>query len=101
MKYYPFPLFNVSSLIEVAIHIWLGSIGNTTEFQFAFRIKIWWKYIFEGTNCRRIILISLCKKSGRKRSPFRNCSLVSSCNVLYLQLGYTQMALSDKTKQRL
>ena len=44
-------------LFEIAICLWLGSIGDTTEFQFAFRSKITWNFIFEASNCRRIILI--------------------------------------------
>ena len=35
-KFYPFLLVNVSSLIDIAIYLWLGSIGDTTEFQLAF-----------------------------------------------------------------
>ena len=44
-------------LFEIAINLWLGSIRGTTEFQFAFRNKITRNYIFEVTNCKRIILI--------------------------------------------
>ena len=46
-KYYPIPLFSVSSLTD------------TTEFQFAFNGKIigTWSDIVEGTNCRLIIMI--------------------------------------------
>ena len=43
-------------LFKIAIYLWLGSIGNTTEFQFAFHSKIRWNSIF-STNCRQIILI--------------------------------------------
>ena len=47
LKYYPIPLFSVSSLTD------------TTEFQFAFNGKIigTWSDMFEGTNCRLIIMI--------------------------------------------
>ena len=38
----------------------LGCIGVTTEFQFAFRRKITWKYIFKATNSRRLIWFSVC-----------------------------------------
>ena len=64
-------LFSVPSLIrlfESAIYLWLGSIGDTTEFQFAFRVKITWNCIIEVTNCRRIILVF----SLLKRSLFQN-----------------------------
>ena len=64
-------LFSVPSLIrlfEIAIYLWLGSIGDTTEFQFAFRVKITWNRIIEVINCRRIILVF----SLLKRSLFRN-----------------------------
>ena len=44
-------------LVEIAVYLWLESIGDTTEFQFAFRGKITWNYIFQASNCRRIILI--------------------------------------------
>ena len=46
-KYYPIPLFSVSSLTDI------------TEFQFAFNGKIigTWSDMFEGTNCRLIIMI--------------------------------------------
>ena len=44
-------------LVEIEIYLWLESIGDTTEFQFAFRGKITWNYIFQASNCRRIILI--------------------------------------------
>ena len=36
---------------------WLGSIRGKTKFQFAFRGKITLNFIFEVTNCRKIILI--------------------------------------------
>ena len=39
LKYYPF-LF-VLHLFEIAIYLWLGFIGDTTEFLFAFCRKIW------------------------------------------------------------
>ena len=65
-------------LVEIAIYPCLESIGDTTEFQFAFLSKItWnyiiyyifiefqftflskitWNYIFQASNRRRIILI--------------------------------------------
>ena len=33
-------------LLEIALNHWLGSIGDTKEFRFAFRSKIKWNYIF-------------------------------------------------------
>ena len=33
---------------DIAIYLWLGSLGDTTEFYFAFRSKITWNYIFLG-----------------------------------------------------
>ena len=47
------------------------------QFQSAFRSKITWNYIFEVTNCRRIILIFFLLE---ERSLFRNRSMVSSRN---------------------
>ena len=44
-------------LLEIAIYLWFGSIKGTKKFQFGFRSKITWNYIFEVTNCCRIILI--------------------------------------------
>ena len=44
-------------LFKIAVYLWIGSIGDTTEFQFAFHSKIMQNYIFEATNCRWIILI--------------------------------------------
>ena len=44
-------------LFEIAIYLWLGFIGDTTKFLFAFRRKIWWNYIFGVTNCWWISLI--------------------------------------------
>ena len=44
-------------LVEIAVYLWLESIGDATEFQFAFRSKITWNCIFQASNCRRIILI--------------------------------------------
>ena len=58
LKYYPFLLFNVSSLIrDRRIHLWLRSIRGTTDFQLSLRSKITRNYIFEETSSRRIILI--------------------------------------------
>lgn len=66
LKSCPFLLFSVSSFIrrkEIALCLWLTSIGDTTKFQFAFRSKITLTYIFEPTNCRRKILMhSLLEK---------------------------------------
>ena len=53
LKIYPLLLYNVSSLIRDR-NI---SIEEATEFQSASHNKIRWNYIFEATNCKRIILI--------------------------------------------
>ena len=37
-------------LFEIAIYLWLGHIGDTTEFQFPFRGKSTWNYTFEANN---------------------------------------------------
>ena len=37
-------------LFEITVHLWLGFIRGTTEFQFAFHSKIMQNYIFEVTN---------------------------------------------------
>ena len=44
-------------LFEIALYPWLGSIGDTTEFHFAFRSKVTRNYILEAANCRWIMLI--------------------------------------------
>ena len=48
-------------LFEIAMYLWLGSNRDETEFQFAFRIKITWNYIFEATViwCRHENVLSL------------------------------------------
>ena len=47
-----FSCLTYPNLFKVMIYLWLGSIGNTTEFQFAFCHKIRWNSIFWTTNCR-------------------------------------------------
>ena len=37
-------------LFEIAIYLWFGHIGDTTEFQFPFRSKSRWNYTFEANN---------------------------------------------------
>ena len=44
-------------LLETAIYLWFGTIGDTAEFQFTFRKKITYNNIFQATNFRRIISI--------------------------------------------
>ena len=46
LKYYPFLLRNVSSLIRNRNKSLVESIGDTRKFQFAFRSKITWNYMF-------------------------------------------------------
>ena len=51
LKYYHFLLVLVYlHLFEIAIYLWLGFIGDTTEFLFAFCCKIWWNSIFGVSN---------------------------------------------------
>ena len=40
LQYYPFFCSMCLRLYEIAIYLWLGSIGGTTEFQFAFVVKL-------------------------------------------------------------
>ena len=49
-------------LSEIAIYLWLGSVEDTKEFQFAFHSRITQNYIFQVTNCRQIIFIYLCSR---------------------------------------
>ena len=67
--------------IDRQIYRWLGSIGGKTEFQFAFRSKITRNYIFEVTNCRRIIFDFLSAEGV----SFATVFLVSSRNALSLK----------------
>ena len=46
MNYYPFSRSVNLHLFEIAIYFWLRSIGDTKEFQVAFRCKITWNDIF-------------------------------------------------------
>ena len=57
LKYILFSCSVYLHLFEIAIYLWLGSIGDTKGFQFVFRSKITWNYVFEETNYRRMILI--------------------------------------------
>ena len=57
LKYILFSCSVYLHLFEIAIYLWLGSIGDTKGFQFVFRNKITWNYVFEETNYRRMILI--------------------------------------------
>ena len=97
LKYYPFLLWNVSSLVEIAIYIWLESIGDTTEFQFDFRNRVTWNYIFQASNCKRIILIFSLVEEGSKRGLFRNYYLVSSRYALSLRRGIDGVVWRDQT----
>ena len=65
------------NLFEIAIYSWLGSIGDTKEFQVAFRCKITWNDIFV------------------KRSLFCNRHATRSLS------NGEYRALCDETKQRL
>ena len=64
-----FSCLTYPNLFKVTIYLWLGSIGNTTEFQFAFCHKIRWNSIFWTTNCGWIIFIfSLLEEQQREWS---------------------------------
>ena len=80
---------------KIAIYLWLGSIGNTTEFQFAFHSKIRWNSIF-STNCRQIILIFFLR-NGSKGSLFHNCYQVSSHDILSVKQGTEGVVWWDQT----
>ena len=53
-------------LFEIAIYSWLGSIGDTTEFQVTFRCKIKWNYIFV------VSVVSSATVTQRALSPTGN-----------------------------
>ena len=63
-------------LFEIAMYLWLGSNRDETEFQFAFRIKITWNYIFEATViwCRHENVLSL--------STGNRCRLISTTSSI-------------------
>ena len=44
-------------LFKIKIYLWLGFIGDITEYQFVFCSKVWWNSIFGATNCWQISLI--------------------------------------------
>ena len=54
------------NLFEIAIHSWLGSIGDTKEFQVTFRCKITWNYIFV------VSVVSSATVTQRALSPTGN-----------------------------
>ena len=56
-KYCPFLLLNVSLLIRDRNVSLVEVYWRYPEFQFVFPNKSRWNYIFQATNCRRIILI--------------------------------------------
>ena len=56
-KYCPFLLLNISLLIRDRNVSLVKVYWRYTEFQFVFPSKSRWNYIFQATNCRRIILI--------------------------------------------
>ena len=56
-KYCPFLLLNVSLLIRDRNVSLVEVYWRYTEFQFVFPNKSRWNYIFQATNCRRIIMI--------------------------------------------
>ena len=83
-------------LVEIAIYLWLESIGDTTEFQFAFRGKITWNYIFQASNCRRIILIfqySLVETRARMVSK----KLVLALEKMIYTVHASQAIFSSRT----
>ena len=57
MKYNPILCSEYLYLFEITTYLRLKSIRGIAEFQFAFRSKITQNYIFEVTNCGRIIFI--------------------------------------------
>ena len=54
------------NLFEIAIYSWLGSIGDTKEFQVAFRCKITWNDIFV------VSVVSSATVTQRALSPTGN-----------------------------
>ena len=50
LKYYPFLLSKYLHFFEIAVYLWLGTIGDSTELQLAFRNEITWNNIFQATN---------------------------------------------------
>ena len=75
-------------------------MGDTTEFQFAFRRKITWNYTFEATNCRRIIFDFLSVR-GTTESVVSFTTVIWSHHATRSLSNGDYMALGDETKQRL
>ena len=66
MNYYPFSRSVNLHLFEIAIYFWLRSIGDTKEFQVAFRCKITWNDIFV------VSVVSSATVTQRALSPTGN-----------------------------
>ena len=86
-------------LLEIAIYLCSGCFGDTTEFQFAFRGKITGNYIFEATNCRRIIMIFSLKRALSLRGNRGRC--VTSITeyyrcILFLFRSYLEKNTIDR-----
>ena len=92
LSFSPF-LFFSASYSRLQYIFGLGSIGDTTEFQFAFQSKIKWNDIFEVIYCRQIILIFFLLES------FCNGYLVLSYNTPSLQQGLDGVEWWDQTMQ--
>ena len=74
-------------LLEIAIYLWLGSIGDTTEFQMPFIVKLREIIYFRQLIVDENFLFSVCKRNSSKRSLFRNRYSVLPRNELSLQRG--------------
>ena len=73
-------------LFEIAIYLWLKSIRDTKEFQFAFVVKLCEIIFLRQLTMEEKCWFSLCLKNCSKRSLFLNRYLVSSRNALSLSL---------------
>ena len=73
-------------LFEIAIYLWLESIGDTKEFQFAFVVKLCEIIFLRQLTMEEKCWFSLCLKNCSKRSLFLNRYLVSSRNALSFSL---------------
>ena len=71
-------------LFEIAIYLWLKSIRDTKEFQFAFVVKLCEIIFLRQLTMEEKCWFSLCLKNCSKRSLFLNRYLVSSRNALSL-----------------
>ena len=84
-------------LLEIAIYLWLGSIGDTTEFQMPFIVKLREIIYFRQLIVDENFLFSVCKRNSSKRSLFRNRYSVLPRNELSLQRGIDGVVWRDQT----